>query len=78
MKIAPSGNSRNATASGRIHRALTVELTPSAPIHAIQQIGHFGMMAVSTAEMVDAPMAPEEPASETLLVTKILRGSALR
>jgi hypothetical protein len=73
MKMAPSGKSKNATASGRIQTALIVELTPSAPIHAIQQIGHFGMIAVSSAEIAEAPTALEGPANETLLVTEILR-----
>jgi hypothetical protein len=77
MKIAPSGNSRKATASGRIHIALIVELTPSAPIQAIQQIGHLGMMAVSTAEIAEAPMAPDGATNETLLVTEILRDRGL-
>ena len=69
--MAPTGKSRNATASGRIHIALIVELTPSAPIHAIQHIGHFGMIAVSSAEIAEAPTALEGPANGTLLVTEI-------
>jgi len=44
---------------GRSQPALTVVPTPSALVRAIQQMGHFGISAVSKAGRADVPIGPE-------------------